>query len=125
MVVPFAALALGSQLFIAVADTVPNLKVEQTCRAQGARTDALGGSQGALGGTVESCLRSEQTARDKLRTEWGQFTAADRTRCTATSTMGGEPSYVELLTCLETTKQARELQAGSDTMTGQATKRAK
>jgi hypothetical protein len=112
MMPPFAAFVFSSHLLIAVADTLPNLKVDQSCRAQAARTDALGGSETSLGGTVEGCLRSEHAARDKLRSEWGQFTAADRTRCTATSTMGGEPSYVELLTCLETTKQARELQQG-------------
>jgi hypothetical protein len=108
MMLPLAALAVTSQLVIAVADTVPELNVERSCRAQASRTNPLG--SGALGGTAEDCLRSEQAARDKLRTEWSQFSTAVRQRCTSTSTMGGEPSYVELLTCLEITKQARELQ---------------
>jgi hypothetical protein len=57
----------------------------------------------------DSCLRDEQTARDKLQEEWGTFSAAERDRCTSLSHRGGSPSYVELLTCLELAKSASEL----------------
>lgn len=144
MVVPFAALALGSQLVlgsqtsglqpaldkwsdlnhfpvIAVADTVPDLAVEQNCREQAKRTDALGGKNGYTT-DAKGCMRSENTARDKLKTEWTQFTPATRERCTAASTMGGMPSYVELLTCLEMDRDARQLEQQNRTATGQGRK---
>jgi len=124
MMLPLAALALGSQLafgsppITAVADSPPNLAVDQNCRTQAKHTDSLGGGKDVFDSSVASCMRSEHTARDKLRSEWTQFTPATRERCTATSTMGGMPSYVELLTCLEMDKQARELEQRQRT-TGQ------
>ena len=114
MMLPLAVFMLASQLVVAVADKVPDLGVDQSCRAQAARGDALGGGKDGLGVTLEGCLRAEHAARDKLGSDWGKFTAGERERCTAASTMGGEPSYVELLTCLETTQQARQLQRDND-----------
>jgi hypothetical protein len=58
---------------------------------------------------LNSCLRSEQDARAKLKTEWKSFATADRTRCADRTQQGGPPSYVEVLTCLEMAKAAREL----------------
>jgi hypothetical protein len=63
-------------------------------------------------------LRRELTARDKLNDQWGQFTPAQQARCVSLSRLGGNPSYVELLTCLELAKAAKALPPG-DHMTGQ------
>lgn len=119
MLLPIATLALALAV-TPVADRshhsgvsqAPNLAVDQSCRAQAARTDPLGGSNKAMGGTVEGCLNSEHAARDQLRKEWDKFTTSQRSRCDTISTMGGEPSYVELLTCLEMAQQADELHNG-------------
>jgi hypothetical protein len=121
MLIAIAALALSGQLVTAVADrldTVPNLPVEQSCRAQASRTSAI--DNAGIGGTLQGCLNSEHAARDKLRTEWKDFAANTRGNCYVTSTMGGEPSYVELLTCLEMAKQAAELERRRVGTTGQA-----
>lgn len=119
MIVPLAILALSLHVMPVAdrphnraGDSMPNLAVDQSCREQASRTDPLGASNKALGGTVQGCLSSEHAARDKLRSEWKDFTATQRRRCDTTATMGGEPSYVELLTCLEMTKQADELHNG-------------
>lgn len=119
MLLPIATLALALTV-TPVADRshhsgasqVPNLAVEQSCREQAERTDPLGGSNKAMGGTVEGCLNSEHAARDQLHKEWNTFTASQRGRCDTISTMGGEPSYVELLTCLEMAQQADALHNG-------------
>jgi len=50
---------------------------------------------------TDRCLRSEREAREQLTREWANFSAADRAQCTQTASMGGLPSYVELITCLE------------------------
>jgi hypothetical protein len=55
--------------------------------------------------------RDENVARDKLEQEWSQFSPAQRTECVRLVTLGGGPSYVELLTCLELAKQVKELPA--------------
>jgi len=92
---------VGSQLVLA-ADPVPELNVEPSCRA--AASSAV-----MPGRNSESCLQDEKTARGKLKQEWSQFTAAEREHCLQLSRLGGSPSYVELLTCLEMAQAARQL----------------
>ena len=67
---------------------------------------------------ADVCKRDELSARGKLNDEWSQFTPAQKTRCVSLTGLGGSPSYVELLTCLELAKAAKELPPG-DRMTGQ------
>jgi hypothetical protein len=76
------------------ADRVPNLDIAPTCRAATA---------------AGFCQRDERRARDKLDDSWTDFTAAQRDRCSSLARMGGAPSYVELLTCLEMAKAADKL----------------
>jgi hypothetical protein len=97
----FAALSLGSQLVL-VADRVPTFDVEPSCRAAVATAVAAGRD-------MNSCLGDERSARDQLQKEWSQFTAAERNECSQLSTMGGPASYVELLSCLEVSRDAREI----------------
>jgi hypothetical protein len=100
MIVSLSAALLSFQL-VAVADAVPNFNLDPTCRAAG---------EGVIAGrTKESCLRSENEARDHLRAQWAEFPATDRVHCAQSTGTGGVPSYVELLTCLEISKQARDL----------------
>jgi hypothetical protein len=47
-----------------------------------------------------SCSADETTARDQLSKEWPQFSGSDRSMCTDL-TRSFDPSYVELLSCLE------------------------
>jgi hypothetical protein len=100
MPLPFAPLFVASQLLITVADTVPQLDVKSSCsaanRGRGASED------------MEACLQEEQLARTQLEKAWGEYVADDRSGCVQLSTMGGTPSYVELLTCLEMAKAAKE-----------------
>src|ERR1041385_1367236 len=58
---------------------------------------------------TDRCLKTEREARDQLAREWTNFPAADRTLCTQTATMGGAPSYVELITCLEMKRDVAKL----------------
>ena len=51
-------------------------------------------------------------ARAALEKGWNQFTPSDQVRCVRLVTVGGGPSYVELLTCLEMAKQVKELPGG-------------
>jgi hypothetical protein len=89
---PLPAAFLGLQLLVPVADGVPRLPVEATCRAV-AKADPASGD--------DVCLRAERSARADLSRSWSEFDRATRTRCTQEATMGGFASYVELITCLE------------------------
>jgi hypothetical protein len=79
---------------VAFAADVPQLDVAGACRA-------AAGADIGIKYDADRCLKSENEARDQLKTQWANFPAADRSLCTQTATMGGTASYVELITCLE------------------------
>ena len=84
------------------ADTVPKFDVERTCRPAAIA--------GVLPGRDSSaCQRDENEARSKLEQDWTQYTAGQRSQCAGFAGLDRAPSYVELLTCLEMAKQAKEL----------------
>ena len=91
--------ALGSQLVIAVADGVPAFDTAPGCRA----------AASVMPASFEACMKDEQDARSQLATQWEQFVASDRATCGQGEKMGGAPSYVELLTCLQMARDARSL----------------
>ena len=53
-----------------------------------------------------SCNQDEETARAALGKVWAQYTTAQRRDCVQLTSLGGPPSYVEVLTCLEMAKDA-------------------
>lgn len=98
-----AALIAATAAFTAAhAAEVPTLDVSRTCRP-------IATEDGTL--DTDRCLKTEREARDQLAREWANFPAADRTLCTQTATMGGLPSYVELITCLEMKRDVAKLPA--------------
>jgi hypothetical protein len=99
---PFPILLVGAHLAFAVADSVPKLNVEPSCR------EAASGSIG-IKQDMSVCLEDEKSARDQVAKEWSQFSPADRTSCTRLSNTGGTPTYTELLVCLEMARDARKL----------------
>jgi hypothetical protein len=100
--IPVPAMILAAQLATPVAERVPQFNIEPTC--QGAATAST-----AIRSTKDICLQKENQARDDLGRQWADFPAADRGRCVQSTASGGIPSYVQLLTCLESAKLAREL----------------
>src|SRR5262249_38674316 len=77
--------------------------------ARAMRTCRVAAVSGLPGRDSASCQRDEQDARGKLEKDWCQYSAAQRNKCDGLVTTGGAPSYLELLTCLEMAKQAKEL----------------
>jgi hypothetical protein len=101
MPIPYFALALTASLLVNVSDDVPKLDVTASCR--GAATDA---APGQVDVTMKGCLDSEAKAREQLVQEWQEFTATERVKCVAT-VRGFEPTYSELITCLEMARDTR------------------
>jgi hypothetical protein len=101
-------LLLSSQIVLA-ANPVPKFDTEPSCRS----ADATG----VMGRNAATCEHDENDARATLEKEWSQFTPSDQARCVRLVTLGGAPSYVELLTCLELAKQVKEIPA-ADQMDG-------
>jgi hypothetical protein len=105
MSVLLQVIATGAHIVL-VADTIPQLRYEPSCRAAIAAAATPERNENA-------CLQDEKAAKQKLAQEWGQFSPAQRAHCVRLSTSGGLPSYVELLTCVEMSKAAAELPKGS------------
>jgi hypothetical protein len=74
------------------ADKLPALDIARNCKAETAGS--------AIGGP-ESCARDETQAKNDLAKRWSSFSASQKKECVGESRVGGEESYVELLTCLE------------------------
>jgi len=91
----------GSYLMLA-ADRVPQLDTDRSCHAATMAATSPNRNE-------DACKRDERSARDKLEQQWGQYTPGQQTHCASLSRMGGPPSYVELLTCLEMAKAADSL----------------
>jgi hypothetical protein len=95
------AIIVGT-LITAVADGVPKIDVQPSCKA------AAGGIIG-LKQDIQTYLQEEQNVRNQLVKEWSQFRSQDRTSCTRLATMSGGGTYTELITCLEMLRDARKL----------------
>jgi hypothetical protein len=101
LILAFAVLPASA----ALADA-PTLNVQATCRV----TPAVNLDQQA---TYDNCMRSENAARDKLNKTWAKMRVDWRSTCLKTTTLGGVPSYVELLTCVEMREAAANGQSGA------------
>jgi hypothetical protein len=100
--IAIAVLLLGLPAAAAVADSPPKLDVTTSCNAA---------ARGAIsaGRDKESCLADERAAEDALNQSWSKYSAADKTQCVGNVKTGGPPSYVELLSCLEIMRDAKEI----------------
>jgi len=89
---------VAAPFVIGVADPVPKFNLDAVCAADGMRGSDV-------------CLKSETAARDDLAKQWTQFPMADRARCVQLATTSKMPSYVQVLTCLEMARDARQINA--------------
>ncbi len=81
------------------ATEVPRLDIQKTCRNE-AKQDLIDQS------TTKTCLSEETDARAQLEKEWGNFNASYRSFCLQEVNVGGDPSYVEMLMCLQMKRDA-------------------
>jgi hypothetical protein len=106
MLIPVSMIALSTQIVLTAADVVPKYDIARGCRLDS--TQALDPNAG-LNETVKRCVADEQGAMAQLQTQWSQFRATDKTQCIGEAGIGDTPSYVDLLTCLQLAKDARQL----------------
>lgn len=93
-------LALLLPLVVTVSDAVPRFDVEPSCKG--------GLNSPGLNERYSQCLAEEKQAQQQLEQTWATWNVGDRVQCTGTARMGA-PSYVELLTCLQMARDARNL----------------
>jgi hypothetical protein len=80
----------------------PTLQVGPSCEA------AARGSV-VLGRDKKACLSDETTAQGTLKQNWSKYAASDKNECISMVTTGGPASYVELLSCVEILRDARNI----------------
>jgi hypothetical protein len=81
----------------------PVLQVVTSCEAAGRGAVVLGRNK-------EACLADETAAQDTLKQNWAKYATNDKTQCVGMARTGGPASYVELLSCLEIMRDARQIQ---------------
>jgi hypothetical protein len=72
----------------------------------------------SLGRSVESCINSEEAAREQLENRWAEFPGGKRAECVGVSSIGGAPSYIEVLTCLELAQDLERIRSAPAETTG-------
>jgi hypothetical protein len=102
MPISFSMIVMSSQLVVAAADGVPNFDIARSCKLDVAATAGLSENQ-----SLKSCVNDEQKAKQQLASQWSKYPGPSRASCTSQESVGGTPSYVSLLTCLEMGQWAR------------------
>jgi hypothetical protein len=80
----------------------PTLEVGSSCEAAGRGSVVLGRDK-------KACLGDETTAQDTLKQNWSKYVGTDKSDCVGMVTTGGPASYVELLSCVEILRDARNI----------------
>jgi hypothetical protein len=86
---------------------LPRLDIEFACHASERAVSAV---VSVTTDIFKSCLDDENEARERLDKDWASFPTSDRGRCIHPSEY--LPSYVEWLTCLEMTRDVKEMRKG-------------
>ena len=95
MPISFSMVVVGS-LVVAAADRVPVFDVSRSCKLDVAATTGLSVDQ-----SLKNCVNDENRAQRQLMSQWSKFSSSSKAQCIPLETIGGTPSYVSLLTCLQ------------------------
>ena len=78
----------------AAAEGIPRFDIEALCRSA---PRLLASDPNPFQG----CVRDETEARNQLERQWASFDAAQREECVRATDVGGAPSFVDVLTCIQ------------------------
>jgi hypothetical protein len=119
---------LGSQSFMTsqpitpISDSIPHLNVEVLCKATEATDQAMGLTEAQ---SFEHCLRDETEAQQQLAALWQASSTAVRNQCEGEAMAGDSQSYVDLLTCIQMTNDAKALSSAGPPLRGASKNRNK
>jgi hypothetical protein len=103
MPISISTIVVGAHLVVAVADQVPTFDIARSCKLDTAATTG-----GSMQQALNNCVDDENKARQQLGSQWSQFSAASKAECIPLEGIGGDPSYVSLLTCLQMDKWEKD-----------------
>ncbi len=91
----FSPIALVTLLATpSLAQEPPRFDIEATCRAA-PRLEPTDPNP------YQSCVRDETEARNQLDRQWASFNPGQRAECVRATGVGGSPSFVDVLTCIQ------------------------
>ena len=96
MPISISTIVVGTHLVVAVADGVPAFDISRSCKLDTAATTGLSVDQSS-----KNCVNDESRAQRRLLSQWSKFSASSKAECIPLEGIGGDPSYVSLLTCLQ------------------------
>ena len=72
--------------------------------ARSCKLDTAAAAGDSVQQSLNNCVGDENSARQQLGSQWSKFSAASKAQCVPLEGIGGDPSYVSLLTCLQMDK---------------------
>ena len=96
MPISISMVVVGTHLVVAAADQVPAFDIARSCKLDTAATTGPSVDQ-----SLKNCVDDENRARQELVSQWPKFSASSKPQCIPLEGIGGDPSYVSLLTCLQ------------------------
>src|SRR6185436_8265099 len=107
-----ATIVLASSLLILSAESValarerglPSLGFQRQCRVSQGATDATVSRNST--DAFQTCVKSEQAAREQLIKDWATIPASDKASCVRPAIY--HPSYFEWLSCIELSRNVRK-----------------
>ena len=93
-----AAMLFPASLAVAQ-DQLPNIDAQRVCTIRSKASEELIGDKQAAARTFDTCMRSEQDARDALSAAWKDIPPSYRATCIRPNVHS--PSYLEWISCLE------------------------
>src|SRR5215470_11524775 len=97
-------------------DQYPVLNVAPVCHGIATQSSLEAGLRNT---SFDECMKGEQSDREAMIKKWSTFNSDDKRHCIAETTMGGESSYTDLVTCLEMSRDVRKLHSEERASTAQ------
>ena len=98
IVVAGAIVLMAASAALAKDGGPPKLDIQKQCQKTQTATDEFTGTKNP--GAFDLCVKTEQSAREKLVERWATTSALDRISCVHPAVWS--PSYFEWLACLDT-----------------------
>ena len=100
-----AIILMAASAVLSKDDGLPKLDIQKQCQKTQKATDEFTGTKNP--DAFNLCVRTEQSAREKLAERWATTSALDKTSCVHLADWS--PSYFEWLGCLDTRDYTRTL----------------
>jgi hypothetical protein len=105
MIISGAIILMAASAALSKDGGLPQFDIQKQCQKVQRAADELTGTKNP--NALESCVRNEQSAGEKLTERWATISTLDRTSCV--HPVGWSPSYSEWLRCLDARDYTRTM----------------